>query len=84
MRLKLGRPDIARFADRFDAPAAEPDALSVTWIGVATLLVDDPHGAVHVPGKVHEARQLQPGNARHEPAQQQQQPGHEKNAGVVV
>jgi len=41
MRLKLGRPDIARYADRFDVPAAEPGALSVTFLGVATLLVDD-------------------------------------------
>ncbi|KLO46448.1 metallo-beta-lactamase [Mycobacterium nebraskense] len=41
MRLKLGRPDIARYADRFDAPAAEPGSLSVTWMGVATLLIDD-------------------------------------------
>lgn len=42
MRLRLGRPDIARYADRFDVPAAEPDApLSVTWMGVATLLLDD-------------------------------------------
>jgi L-ascorbate metabolism protein UlaG (beta-lactamase superfamily) len=50
MRLKLGRPDIARFADRFDAPAAEPDALSVTWIGVATLLVDDGSSALMTDG----------------------------------
>ncbi|GAA4295969.1 MBL fold metallo-hydrolase [Mycobacterium paraffinicum] len=41
MRLKLGRPDIGRYADRFDAPGAEPGSLSVTWMGVATLLIDD-------------------------------------------
>jgi L-ascorbate metabolism protein UlaG (beta-lactamase superfamily) len=42
MRLRPGRPDIARYSDRFDVPAAEPDApLSVTWMGVATLLLDD-------------------------------------------
>ncbi|OBH57302.1 MBL fold metallo-hydrolase [Mycobacterium sp. E2479] len=50
MRLKLGRPDIARFADRFDAPAAEPGALSVTWMGVATLLIDDGSSALMTDG----------------------------------
>ncbi|HEX5256001.1 MAG TPA: MBL fold metallo-hydrolase [Mycobacterium sp.] len=50
MRLKLGRPDIARFADRFDAPAAEPDALSATWMGVATLLIDDGSSALMTDG----------------------------------
>lgn len=42
MRLKAGRPDIARYAARFTVPAALPDApLSVTWLGVSTLLLDD-------------------------------------------
>ncbi|AKK29658.1 MBL fold metallo-hydrolase [Mycobacterium sp. EPa45] len=42
MRLKLGRPDIAQYRHRFDVPAADPDAaLSITWLGVSTLLVDD-------------------------------------------
>ena len=42
MRLKPGRPDLGRYADRFDVPAAAPDApLSATWMGVATLLLDD-------------------------------------------
>lgn len=51
MRLKWGRPDIARYADRFDAPAAGPDTpLSVTWLGVATLLVDDGSSAVLTDG----------------------------------
>ena len=40
MRLKLGRPDIAEYSDRFTVPAAQPDSpLSVTWLGVATLLL---------------------------------------------
>ena len=40
MRLKLGRPDIAKYSDRFTVPAAQADSpLSVTWLGVATLLV---------------------------------------------
>jgi L-ascorbate metabolism protein UlaG (beta-lactamase superfamily) len=47
MRLKLGRPDLARYSDRFDAPAAEPDSpLSATWMGVATLLIDDGSSAL--------------------------------------
>ncbi len=42
MRLKLGRPDIGQYRDRFDVPPeADPDtALSVTWLGVSTLLVE--------------------------------------------
>ncbi|MEE2853396.1 MAG: MBL fold metallo-hydrolase, partial [Actinomycetota bacterium] len=50
MRLKLGRPDIARYASRFDAPAAAPNALSVTWMGVATLLIDDGSSALMTDG----------------------------------
>ncbi len=51
MRLKLGRPDIARYSDRFDVPAAGPDApLTVTWMGVATLLIDDGSSAVMTDG----------------------------------
>ncbi|WP_156689703.1 MBL fold metallo-hydrolase [Mycobacterium sp. Marseille-P9652] len=51
MRLKLGRPDITRYSDRFDAPAARPDApLSVTWMGVATLLIDDGTSALMTDG----------------------------------
>ena len=34
MRLKLGRPDIANYRNRFDLPDADPDAaLSITWLG---------------------------------------------------
>ncbi|AQT81889.1 MBL fold metallo-hydrolase [Mycolicibacterium litorale] len=51
MRLKLGRPDISVYRDRFDLPAADPDAaLSVTWLGVSTLLVDDGTTAVLTDG----------------------------------
>jgi L-ascorbate metabolism protein UlaG (beta-lactamase superfamily) len=51
MRLKLGRPDIARYSDRFDVPAAEPDSpLSVTWLGVTTLLLDDGSSALMTDG----------------------------------
>ena len=51
MRLKLGRPDIDDYRDRFDVPAAESDAaLSVTWLGVSTLLVDDGTSAVMTDG----------------------------------
>jgi L-ascorbate metabolism protein UlaG (beta-lactamase superfamily) len=51
MRLKPGRPDIARHSNRFDVPAAEPDApLSATWLGVATLLLDDGSSALMTDG----------------------------------
>lgn len=42
MRLKLGRPDIADYAPRFDTPVGGPDApITLTWMGVSTILVDD-------------------------------------------
>jgi L-ascorbate metabolism protein UlaG (beta-lactamase superfamily) len=42
MRLRLGRPDIARHAHRFNVPFAETNSpLTVTWLGVTTLLLDD-------------------------------------------
>lgn len=40
MRLRLGRPDITDYAHRFDVPEARGD-LSITFAGVATLLVTD-------------------------------------------
>lgn len=51
MRLRLGRPDIARYSDRFDVPAATAGGgLSVTWMGVATLLIDDGSSALLTDG----------------------------------
>ncbi|WP_068185438.1 MBL fold metallo-hydrolase [Mycobacterium sp. UM_CSW] len=51
MRAKLGRPDLARYADRFDVPLAGPDAaLAATWMGVATLLLDDGSSALLTDG----------------------------------
>lgn len=51
MRLKLGRPNISRYREYFDMGAAEPDsALSITWLGVSTLLVDDGTTAVLTDG----------------------------------
>ncbi len=42
MRLRPGRPDIERYAHRFSVPAAESGTpLTVTWLGVSTLLLDD-------------------------------------------
>ena len=49
MRLKLGRPDIARYADRFDVPPAR-SGLGVTFLGVASLLLDDGQSAVMTDG----------------------------------
>ena len=40
MPLKPGRPDIGRYVDRFDVPAAT-GAWGVTFLGVASLLLDD-------------------------------------------
>ena len=42
MRLKLGRPEIADYAARFDAPDADTDSpVTLAWLGVSTILVDD-------------------------------------------
>lgn len=49
MRLRLGRPDIGRYAARFDVPAAT-DAFGVTFLGVATLLLDDGESALLTDG----------------------------------
>jgi L-ascorbate metabolism protein UlaG (beta-lactamase superfamily) len=40
MRLKLGRPDLSKYADRFDVPAAT-GPFAVTFLGVASLLLED-------------------------------------------
>ena len=51
MRLKPGRPDLRDYADRFDVPAAGPEStLTVTWLGVATLLIDDGGSALMTDG----------------------------------
>lgn len=51
MRLKPGRPKLENYQSYFDAPAARADsALTVTWAGVATLLVDDGRSAVMTDG----------------------------------
>jgi L-ascorbate metabolism protein UlaG (beta-lactamase superfamily) len=51
MRLRPGRPDLARHSHRFSAPVAGPDApLTVTWLGVSTLLIDDGTSAVMTDG----------------------------------
>ncbi|HET6166398.1 MAG TPA: MBL fold metallo-hydrolase [Marmoricola sp.] len=49
MRLRLGRPDIDRYADRFDVPGAGA-GLSVTFLGVSTLLLDDGQSAILTDG----------------------------------
>lgn len=47
MRFKLSRPFMSDFAKRFDVPPAEADTpVSVTWLGVATLLLTDGASAI--------------------------------------
>jgi L-ascorbate metabolism protein UlaG (beta-lactamase superfamily) len=51
MRLRPGRPDIARYNHRFSVPPAGSDApLTVTWLGVSTLLLDDGSAALMTDG----------------------------------
>jgi L-ascorbate metabolism protein UlaG (beta-lactamase superfamily) len=51
MRLKLGRPDLAAYAGRFDVPQATADSpVTVSWAGVTTLLIDDGDSAVLTDG----------------------------------
>lgn len=49
MRLKLGRPDLARYAGRFAVEPATGD-FSVTFLGVASLLFGDGESAVMTDG----------------------------------
>ncbi|MCL2543687.1 MAG: hypothetical protein FWE71_14690 [Nocardioidaceae bacterium] len=49
MRLRPGRPDIARYAPRFDVPAASGGP-GVTFLGVSTLLFDDGTSALMTDG----------------------------------
>ncbi|HEX5145039.1 MAG TPA: MBL fold metallo-hydrolase, partial [Mycobacterium sp.] len=51
MRLKAGRPDLRQYAGNFAVAPAAPDApLNVTWLGVATLLLDDGESAIMTDG----------------------------------
>ena len=51
MRLKPGRPDLRDHARYFDVPAAGTGApLTVTWAGVATLLISDGTSALLTDG----------------------------------
>lgn len=51
MRLRPGRPDIARYNHRFTVPPAGSGApLTVTWLGVSTLLLDDGSAALMTDG----------------------------------
>lgn len=49
MRLRLGRPSVSSYADRFDTPEAAAD-FAVTFLGVASLLLDDGETAVMTDG----------------------------------
>ena len=51
MRAKVGRPDINRYRMHFTVPSAGLDAkLTVAWMGVSTLLVDDGTSAILTDG----------------------------------
>lgn len=51
VKLRLGRPDIGRYASRFAVPAADADSpLRVTFLGVASLLLDDGSSAIMTDG----------------------------------
>ncbi len=51
MRPRWGRPDIAAYAARFDLPAARTDSpVTLTWLGVSTLLVRDSTSALLTDG----------------------------------
>jgi L-ascorbate metabolism protein UlaG (beta-lactamase superfamily) len=49
VRPRLGRPDLAPYADRFDLAAAD-GTLGVTFAGVSTLLLDDGDSAILTDG----------------------------------
>jgi L-ascorbate metabolism protein UlaG (beta-lactamase superfamily) len=67
MRLKLGRPDIGEYADRFDVPAASP-GFGVTFLGVASLLFDDGETAVLTDGFFSRPSLLRTGFGRIRPS----------------
>ena len=53
LRLRLGRPEIGRYADRFGLPRStreQGDGVGVTFLGVASLLIDDGSTAVLTDG----------------------------------
>jgi L-ascorbate metabolism protein UlaG (beta-lactamase superfamily) len=51
MRLRPGRPDLGRYLHRFAVPTAKPVApLTVTWLGVSTLLLSDGSSALMTDG----------------------------------
>lgn len=49
MRLRLGRPDIDAYRDRFDVPRADGE-LAITFLGVSSLLIDDGISAIMTDG----------------------------------
>lgn len=69
MRLKFGRPDIGRYRSMFDLPAAAPEAeVTVTWMGVSTLLVRDRDTALLTDGFFSRPGMLEVGLGRIQPA----------------
>ena len=69
MRLKLGRPDIGGYRNRFDVPSASPDSEpTVMWMGVSTLLVRDGETALLTDGYFSRPGLLQVGLGRIRPS----------------
>ena len=68
MRLRLGRPDIARYSDRFTVPPAHAASdLGVTFMGVSTLLFDAGSSAVMTDGFFSRPNLLRVGLGQIEP-----------------
>jgi hypothetical protein len=66
MRATPARPDLGRYAKRFDVPVAA-GALGVTFLGVTTLLLDDGDTAVLTDGFFSRPSLLKVGFARLSP-----------------
>jgi L-ascorbate metabolism protein UlaG (beta-lactamase superfamily) len=68
MRLKHGRPDLGRYADRFDVPVAV-GGFGVTFLGVSSLLFADDRSAVLTDGYFSRPSLLEVGLRRVAPDQ---------------
>ncbi len=68
MRVKLGRPDLKKYSALFDVPAAtDSSELTLTWLGVSTLLVSDGTHAFLTDGFFSRPSLIQVGVMKFEP-----------------